>query len=296
MSITSKTSVDVYQIITDRIVAILEAGTVPWRMPWNYGSKRGPLNLVSRKHYQGINSFLLACTPYASPYWLTYSQAQKIGGHVRKGEVGRYIIFWKIFEKDDSTAEDGKKRLTVLRYFTVFNTEQCEGITTPAPDTTTWHEHDPIEAAEAVQLAMPNRPIVTIGGTKACYSPVHDHVQVPELFRYERPEEYYCTLFHELAHATGHQSRLNREGITGNHFFGDDSYSREELVAEMTAAFLCGHVGIENATIQNSAAYLHSWIKALRGDKRLAITAAAQAQKAADYILNRKHHEGSEEQ
>jgi antirestriction protein ArdC len=112
-------------------------------------------------------------------------------------------------------------------------------------------------------------------------------VQVPELFRYECPEEYYSTLFHELAHATGHQSRLNREGIAGNHFFGDAVYSREELVAEMAAAFLCGHCGIEKATIQNSAAYLQSWIKTLRGDKKLAITAAAQAQKAADYILNR---------
>ena len=127
-----------------------------------------------------------------------------------------------------------------------------------------------------------------MGGVRACYSPLRDHVQVPELFRYEKAEEYYCTLFHELAHSTGHESRLNREGITGNHFFGDTVYSREELVAEMTAAFLCGHTGIENATIHNSAAYLQSWIKALRGDKRLAITAAAQAQKAADYILNRK--------
>ena len=284
-----------FRSITDRIVAILEAGTVPWRKPWNYGSEGGPLNLVSRKHYQGINSFLLACSPYTSPYWLTYNQALKLGGHVRKGEAGSYIIFWKIYEKEDPTTEDNKTRLPVLRYYTVFNTEQCEGITTPAPDTSTWHEHDPIEAAEAVQLAMPNRPTVVIGGTKAYYSPTSDSVRVPELFRYERAEEYYCTLFHELAHATGHQTRLNREGITGNHFFGDAVYSREELVAEFTAAFLCGHTGIVNATIQNSAAYLQSWIRALRGDKRLAITAAAQAQKASNYILNRKHHEGNEE-
>ena len=135
---------------------------------------------------------------------------------------------------------------------------------------------------------MPNRPTIEIGGAKACYSPLRDHVQVPELFRYEQAEEYYCTIFHELAHATGHESRLNRTGITGNHFFGDAVYSREELVAEMTAAFLCGHCRIENQTIHNSAAYLQAWIKTLRGDKKLAIIAAAQAQKAADYILNRK--------
>ena len=135
---------------------------------------------------------------------------------------------------------------------------------------------------------MPDRPIIEIRGTRACYSPSRDLVRVPELFRYEKPEEYYSTFFHELAHSTGHQSRLNREGVTGNHFFGDAVYSREELVAEMAAAFLCGHTGIVNATIQNSAAYLQHWVKVLRGDKRLAITAAAQAQKAADFILNRK--------
>ena len=279
---------DVYQIITDRLIAILEAGAVPWRKPWNYGDEIGPLNLVSRKHYQGINCFLLACTTFSSPYWLTYRQAEQLGGNVRKGEKGSPVIFWKMYEKEDAAAEDGKKRLPILRYYTVFNVEQCENITSPEPNIATWHEHNPIEAAEAIQLAMPNRPTVEIGGARACYSPLRDHVQIPELFRYECAEEYYCTLFHELAHATGHQSRLNRDSVTGKHFFGDAVYSREELVAEMTAAFLCGHCGIENATIHNSAAYIQSWLKALRGDKRLAITAAAQAQKAADYILNRK--------
>jgi antirestriction protein ArdC len=279
---------DVYQIITDRLLAILEAGTVPWRKPWNYGSERGPLNLVSKKHYQGINCFLLACTSFGSPYWLTFRQAQNLGGSVRKGAKGHPVIFWKMYEKEDSTAEDGKKRLPVLRYYTVFNVEQCEGVTVPAPDETTWHDHNPIEEAENVILFMPNRPTVEIGGIKACYSPSLDLVRVPEIFRYQQAEEYYSTFFHELAHSTGHESRLNREGVTGQHFFGDAVYSREELVAEMCAAFLCGQTGIENSTIQNSAAYLQSWIRTLRGDKKLAIVAAAQAQKAADYILNRK--------
>lgn len=279
---------DVYQIITNRLIAILEAGTVPWRKPWNYGSERGPLNLISRKHYQGINCFLLACSAFGSPYWLSFRQAQQLGGKVRKAEKGSPVIFWKIYEKDDPQAEDGKKRLPLLRYYTVFNAEQCEGIDVPTSTGTTWHQHDPIEEAEEIHLSMPNRPTVDIGGTRACYSPAHDHVCVPELSRYEQPEEYYCTLFHELAHSTGHKSRLNREGIRDHHFFGDAVYSREELVAEMAAAFLCGHCGIENATIHNSAGYLQNWIRALRGDKKLAITAAAQAQKAADYILNRK--------
>jgi len=199
-----------------------------------------------------------------------------------------------MYAKEDPEADNGIRTVPVLRYYTVFNAEQCEGITVPATEGSTWAEHDPIEAAEAVQLAMPNRPTVEVGGTRACYSPSRDLVRIPELFRYEKPEEYYCTLFHELAHSTGHQSRLHREGVTGNHYFGDATYSREELVAEMAAAFLCGHTGIENATIQNSAAYLQSWIRTLRGDRKLAITAAAQAQKAADYILNRKVNQDEE--
>ena len=153
-------------------------------------------------------------------------------------------------------------------------------------------EHDPIEEAEAIQLAMPNRPQVNIiQSGRAFYSPSRDSVTVPELSQYAKPEEFYSTLFHELAHATGHKSRLNRDGITHFCSFGSTDYSKEELVAEMTAAFLCGHCGIDNATIANSAAYLQGWIKALKGDKKLAVMAGAQAQKAANYILNKKQTE-----
>lgn len=277
---------DVYQIITDRIIELLENGVAPWRKPWSCG--KAPTNLVSGKEYQGINTFLLAHSAWNSPYWLTFKQAQDRGGHVRKGEKGTPVIFWTIYEKEDESAEDGKKRLPVLRYYTVFNAEQCDGIETPPSNVPEWPEHDRIEKAEAIQLAMPNRPTVTYGGGRAFYRPSTDTVTVPELKRFEKPEEFYSTLFHELAHATGHESRLNREGVVGRHYFGDKDYSREELIAEMTAAFLCGHCGIENSTLENSAAYLQSWIKVLRGDKKLAITAAAHAQKAANYILNIK--------
>ena len=284
---------DTYQIITDRLLAILEAGTVPWHKPWNHGYG-GPRNLVSNKHYQGINIFMLACcgSNFGSPYWLTYKQAKDLGGQVRRGEKGTPVIFWKLYDKDDPEADNGIRKVPVLRYYTVFNTEQCENITVPPPDGFSWAEHNPIEAAEAVIHAMPNCPTIEISGARAYYSPSHDIVKVPELYRYEQAEEYYSTLFHELAHSTGHKSRLNREGITGKHFFGDAVYSREELIAEMTAAFLCGHTGIENATIHNSAAYIQSWINVLKGNKKLAIIAAAQAQKAADYILN---HHGNQE-
>jgi len=249
--------IDVYQIITDRLIEIMENGIIPWRKPWNTGHESGPLNLVSKKHYQGINVFLLSCygTRFRPPYWLTFKQAQNLGGSIKRGEKGVPVIFWKLYAKEDAQAENGTRTIPVLRYYTVFNAEQCEGVAIPESEGSTWAEHDPIEAAEAVILTMPHRPAVEIGGTRACYSPSRDLVRIPELFRYEHAEEYYCTFFHELAHSTGHETRLKREGVTGNHFFGDATYSREELVAEMAAAFLCGHTGIENVTIQNSAAY-----------------------------------------
>jgi len=268
INVNNANKVDVYQIITDRLIAIMEQGVIPWRKPWNSGREGGPLNLVSKRHYQGINCFLLACygSSFSSPYWLTYNQALSLGGNVKKGEKGTPVIFWKMYDREDPESDNGILTVPVLRYYTVFNVEQCEDIPIPEPEASAWVEHDPIEAAEAVILAMPDRPFIEIGGAKAYYSPSRDFVHVPGLSRYEHAEEYYSTFFHELAHATGHESRLNREGITGQHFFGDAVYSREELVAEMTAAFLCGHCGIENVTIQNSAAYLQSWIRTLRGN------------------------------
>lgn len=267
---------DVYQIITDRIISLLEKGVAPWRKPWNTaGLDNGPANLVSKKHYQGINSFLLACQSYESPFWLTYKQAQEKGGNIRKGEKGTPVIFWKILEKDDpqdtgglpalpalpdGSNIHGKKRFGLLRYYTVFNIEQCDGIDTPPLESIAWPEHERIERAEAIVDGMPNRPDIEYGGARAFYRPSTDSVKVPELKRYEKPEEFYSTLFHELAHSTGHESRLGREGIVEAHFFGDPVYSREELIAEMTATFLCAHCGIENQTIENSAAYLQGWI------------------------------------
>lgn len=282
---------DVYQIVTDRIVEMLEKGTVPWRKPWSTAGSL-PKNLVSQKAYSGINPFLLMTAPYDSQYWLTYKQAQDLGGHVKKGEKGTPIVFYKTYQKevecpDDPDAPNFETRYA-LRHYTVFNVEQCDGIDYEEPEITIYPENERIEKAENVQLFMPNRPVVTYGGSRAYYRPHMDSVTIPELNRFEKPEYFYSTLFHELAHSTGHKSRLNREGITGIHSFGDSVYSREELVAEMTAAFLCAHCGIENSTIENSAAYLQSWIKVLKGDKKLAIKAGALAQKAANYILNIK--------
>ena len=276
---------DSYQVITDRIIAALEAGTAPWRKPWAGGGGAEPVNLVSGRAYRGfLNRMLLGLSAHESPYWLTYKQAKDLGGQVRKGQHGTPVTFWKWLERED---EDGKmKRIPFLRYYTVFNTEQCDGLEGKLPEAAASpkFEHDPIETAEGIVAAMPNPPAITNGGGAAYYQPGRDLVNVPLAERFETRAGYYSTLFHELAHATGHKSRLDRNmaGLLGSH-----AYSKEELVAEITAAYLCGQAGFVDATLDNSAAYIDGWLKALRNDRRLIVGAASQAQKAADYILGR---------
>ena len=284
--------IDVYQRITETIIRQLEAGVVPWHKPWSGGEARAPQNLVSRKHYRGINPFLLSCTPFEQPYWLTYKQAQALGGHVRRGERSTPVVFWKWLAKED---HDGKeKRIPLLRHYCVFNVAQCDlpaGKVPTLPETVT-NDVQPIEACERVVAAMPNAPAIHHDSNGAFYRPAADAVHMPKRERFESAELYYGTLFHELTHATGHPSRLNREGITGDIRFGSRTYSREELVAEMGSAFLCGHTGIENQTLDNSASYIAGWLAKLQNDKRLVVTAAAQAQRAADFILGRRFDEG----
>ncbi len=191
-----------------------------------------------------------------------------------------------MYEKkvEDDEGEETTARLPVLRYYNVFNLEQCEGIPTEkVPDNP--RDFEPIGEAEAVVQGMPQSPPIQHGATGAWYMPATDTVSMPDAGHFSPPESYYSTLFHELSHASGHQSRLNRQTSTKPHRFGSRDYSQEELVAEMGAAFLCGHCGIEQATVENSAAYIQGWLKKLKGDHRLVVIAAAQAQKAADFIM-----------
>jgi len=164
--------------------------------------------------------------------------------------------------------------------------EQTEGIPIPEPEETNNH-FDPIEKAEQIILGMPLKPDIYHAGNKACYNPSKDAIHLPNQQTFHMPEEYYCTAFHELIHSTGHTSRIGRKSILEPTYFGSHEYSKEELVAEMGAAFLCGYAGIEQKTIENSAAYIQGWLKVLKKDKTMLVHAAAQAQKAADYILNR---------
>ena len=286
-----------YDVITARIVSQLESGTAPWRRPWG-GRFRFPRNLISGKEYRGVNVFLLSMMGYSSPYWLTYKQAQALGGHVRKGEKSAPVVFWSTVERLDEGA-DKPERVPFIRYYSAFNVAQCDGLPAEivtAADVIPPRPFAPIVACERVVADMPNRPEIRHGFEGACYAPALDEVRMPDRPSFEKPEGYYSTLFHELGHSTGHATRLARKGIADSvAAFGSDTYGREELVAEMTSAFLCGHTGIEPATLENSAAYVAGWLKVIRQDARLVVTAAAQAQKAADYILGRTWNDAGAE-
>jgi antirestriction protein ArdC len=269
----------VYEIVTSRILEELERGVVPWHKPWR---TLPPANLVSKKPYRGINVFLLALQGYGSQYWLTYRQAQALGGNVRKGEHGTKVVFWKFDTYETETAEgepEGRKSAAFLRYYTVFNLEQTEGLKALRALPPAF----PIESAESIVNAMPNPPAFA-QGFQAAYAPSRDTVTMPSRTAFASQAEYYSTLFHELTHSTGHAKRLGREGFDKPQQFSSESYSREELVAEMGSAMLCGVAGIEQGTLANSAAYLKAWIQRLKSDSRLVVSAASAAQKAADYI------------
>ena len=295
--LTPPERLNVYEIVTEKIIAQLEQGVIPWHRPWS--DVGVPVNLPSGRHYRGINVMLLSCAGYSSPYWMTYKQAQEMGGHVRRGEKSTLVVFWKWLEVDADeplTKEESIKRIPFLRYYSVFNLEQIDGIPASRIPTLKARNIEPIEAAQAIVDAMPNRPCIGHGGDKAFYRPATDSVQMPNREAFDSAEAYHSTLFHELTHATGHPSRLGR--LDGNNSrlapFGSADYSKEELVAEMGAAFLCAEAGIENATLTQSAAYVGGWLQALKNDRRMVVLAAAQGQKAADFVLNRRPQEAAQ--
>lgn len=275
---------NVYEIVTNQVIEALESGVAPWRKPWK---SEPPCNLISGKEYRGINPFLLAPQGYGSRYWLTFNQAAKLGGHVRKGEKSSIVTFWNVGEEkfvtDSETGKTRKTRPFLLRFYRVFNIEQTEGIADKLGITKGSPRVGSIDACERIVQSFPNAPRFE-PSNMAWYRPSTDSIGMPSRHTFESAETYYSTLFHEMTHSTGHSSRIGREGIEHLNTFGSESYSKEELIAEMGAAMLCGITGISPATIENSAAYLRSWIQRLKGDSKLLVSAASQAQKAADYI------------
>jgi antirestriction protein ArdC len=279
----------VSEIITEQIIKRLEEGNIPWRKPWN-GEALAPRNLVTGKLYRGINAFLLACSGFSSPYYLTFKQIQDKGGQVKEGARSFPVVFWSVVTAEDRETGD-ERHIPFMRYYRVFSVEQT---TLPVPELPqVEREFNPIKEAERIVEEMPMKPEIRTGEAKAYYVPLYDYINMPRKNLFHGDAEYYSTLFHELGHSTGHMSRLARKGVVEAGYFGSHEYSKEELVAEMTAAFLCGECGITSKTIDNSAAYIKGWIKTLKSkdNKNLVIIAASAAQKAFDFILDRKSEE-----
>ena len=277
---------DIFAIVTERIINALEQGNIPWHKPWVGGSS-GCISYSTGRPYSLLNHLLLGGI---SGEYITFRQCSLAGGHIRKGEKSKMVVFWKPFETvNDETGET--EQHFYLRYYNVFHLSQCEGISprwavsvTPASDL------KPDAEAEAIIQDYKDRSGITLRITesdRAFYQPSTDTVIVPQLSQYQKQEEYYSTLFHELTHSTGHHSRLDR--ITDVAAFGSHEYSREELIGELGSAFLVNHCGLESEdSFQNSAGYIQGWLRALKDDKRLIVSAAGAAEKAVSLILGKE--------
>ena len=281
---------DIYRETTDKIIAQLEKGVAPWRKPWNCGAPRMPQNVVSKRAYNGVNVWLLWLASehhgWTSGLFATYRQWQELGGFVRRGETGTKITYWNIqkkTDKDKTPDDDEAKKRFFLRQYTVFALDQCGGddldrFRTPTP-VGDFANFAPAEDAIAATCAS-----IKFGGNRAYYSPSRDHIQLPIKSSFKDQAAYYSTALHELSHWTGHEGRLNRLDKLAR--FGTQSYAMEELVAEMSAAFLTSALGVPNtAALTNAAAYIADWLDVLRHDSRAVFTASTAATKAADFIL-----------
>lgn len=276
------TKIDLYQQVTDTIIAQIEQGTLPWLRPWKSTAPVAsslPYNAASKRTYSGVNILTLwasaAAQGFTSSGWMTFKQADALGAHVRKGSKGTQIIFVSTVEKQDkNTGED--VRIPILRNYTVFNTDQIEGLPAqaPAPVLSPAERHAAADAFIAATGA-----VIRHGGNDAFYSPLGDSITLPVIEAFDTPAHYYATAAHELIHWTGAKHRLDR--VFGKRF-GDGAYAAEELVAEMGAAFVCAALGIEGNL--RHADYVANWLKVLKADKRAIFTAASAASKAADFL------------
>lgn len=266
---------DIRKIVTDKIIDGLENGQIPWAKPWKDG---GAVNHSTGKRYRGLNQLILSFVASQEGLinrWVTFKGIVTLGGRLKKGEKGIAISYFNFIENEETETTRG-----ILRYYTVFSISQMEVV--PSYDVIEKTEIEKIDTAEKIVVGMQNSPKINFYGESAYYSPKIDTVVIPEIEKFNTSEGYYATVFHELGHSTGHESRLSRKGITEH--TGKYEYAIEELVAEMTSAFLCGECQIER-TIENSTAYIQSWLKVLKNNRQLLLTAGGQAQKATDYIL-----------
>ena len=279
-------SINVYELVTNRIIEQLENNIVPWEKPWS-GTLDSAFNRVSKKPYSILNQMLLK---YDGEY-ATFKQWKDLGGYIRKGEKSEMVVFWKMYpikEKQDDGTEI-IKTIPLLKYINVFHISQVDGVE-PLKQKVT-HDIEPIDKAEKILKDYWNRENITIEhikGDKAFYSPMFDKIQLPLFEQFKQPEEYYSTAFHESVHSTMKTSRCNRQEDRKGKVvsFGSEEYSKEELVAEVGSAQLMNIVGIETTkSFRNSTAYIQSWLKVLRNDNKFIVSASSKAEKAVNYIL-----------
>jgi len=267
-----------YQQVTDKIIAELESGTIPsWVKNWS-GGAGADCNVISKKTYSGINTIILGMSGFKSPYWGTYKQWLSIGAKINKDQFSNYqsIVFYapvKTAKKQDN--EDTQQVYKLMRYFRVYNAEQVSGFEAPAlPVPKVFNDVASIEA-----LTVKSGAKLQFGGDRAYYSPSQDYIAMPHKIQFNNEASYYATLLHELSHWSGHKSRLDRD-LSGR--FGNEAYAAEELIAELSAAFLCARYSITGELRHSS--YIASWLRVLKNDNKAIFKAAALAQKAADYL------------
>lgn len=281
----------VEEIITNQIIEYLNKGKIPWKQPW---VNIFPQNYATKREYSGINFFLLSIITqekgFKYPYYLTYKQASELGGQVKKGEKGHLVIYWGKYEIEKDEKEDKEKEqyLPFIRYYHVFNVEQCDGIKIEKPNSI---KKD--GKYEDVLTSYKDKPLIKENGNKAFYNPLEDIVSVPPTSQFKKIQDYYSVLYHELTHSTGNKKRLDRFDNEKANTFGSDAYSKEELIAELGSAFLCARHGIDNRNLKNSAGYIQSWLKVLKDNPKWIITSASKAQKAVNYMMGVKSFENT---
>lgn len=281
------TKANVYDMVTDRIIAELEKGQIPWEKPWT-GVRDGAYNRITKRPYSLLNQMLLQ---HRGEY-ATFKQWQDLGGHVRKGEKSEIVVFWKILEQEETNKDTGEKeivKIPLLRYYNVFHISQVDGVEPLASEQLN-DEVEPIEAGDKIITDYINREhlkFVECKSNQAYYSPSSDTVVVPLKEQFQSINEWYSTTFHEFSHSSGHKSRLNRLQTNAIASFGSEEYSREELCAEISSATLMNIAGIETPkTFRNSTAYIQNWLQVLRNDNKFIISASSKAEKAVKYILS----------
>lgn len=276
--------INVYQMVTDRIIKQLEVGVIPWHKPWN-NAINGAYNRISKKPYSLINQMLLK----HNGEYATFKQWNNLGGKIRKGSKSEMVVFWKIYQKEELN-EKGEKEVVnipVLKYYNVFHISQVDNVKPLERPTTEVKQIPEADTLITDYITRENITYMETISNKAYYSPKTDTVVIPSRSQYKDINEFYSTAFHELTHSTGHKNRLNRISTTEIAAFGSDNYSKEELTAEIGSCNILNILGIETPdTFNNSTAYIQSWLRVLKNDNKFIVSASSKAEKAVKYILN----------